>query len=347
MKLYKNRIILIVVILTAYIVSAAYFYASFGAGGSSAAFSSYNGNFDGGSLFYDTLYEMGYPVARYHSALTARCDAGAVQVIIEPGFYIADAEGPLEWVVGGGRLVWLDDMRRSFPRAGFRLEDIHGEFTVYRYGAGTIVTGPGGDLSNEALYTDAAAGYIMEHILSGWKTDIIYFNEYYHGYSAEPNLFKELPLYLQLLIIQLALIVFLYVWRLGKRFGKPVMYREETEREENEYILALAGIFEKNGKGRAVTDIYTRQFLNNCGARFDLQTDVNGRFDIRGLIIRWREENYPYADELADIFTTAETEYDAGTKRGGRRLTERVQSLKKLNGLVERGRVRPQESERI
>ena len=335
----KNRSkIIVFLLITVYVASAVYFYLSFGAGGGTAAFSTYNGDAGGGSLFYDTLHEMGYPVARYHNALNAYADASAVQVVVEPGIYIADADGPLEWIIKGGRLIWLDDARRYLSREGFRLEEIYGDFTVYRYGAGHIVTGPGVGLSNEALYADATAGYIVEHILGGWKTDVIYFNEYYHGYASQPNLFRELPLYLQLLIIQTAFVAVFVLWHLGKRFGKPLMYGEETERDENEYILTLANIFENSGKGNAVINIYLRHFLNKCRAAFGAEADVSDKFDTRGLITRWNENNMPYADALAECLLN-EDDFNTKTKNGGEAFIKRVESFKKLIDILDKSRI--------
>jgi hypothetical protein len=40
----------------------------------------------------------------------------------------------------------------------------------------------------------------------------------------------------------------LLIWHVGKRFGKPVPAYEETEREENEQVRALARLYNKTDR---------------------------------------------------------------------------------------------------
>ena len=84
---------------------------------------------------------------------------------------------------------------------------------------------------------------VLHRALDAWQADRIWFAEYYHGYRTRETLVTQLPDVVKYATAQLVLITFVMVGWLGKRFGKPVPYYEEIEREENEHIKALAKLY--------------------------------------------------------------------------------------------------------
>ena len=224
---------------------------SSGAGGASPAYSSFNVKKDGAGLLYDALSKMGHSVSRSYEPISAYGAVNSAHVIIAPDYYLVNRRQILEWVYRGGRLVWLDEPRRLreiIAAEGLILEDYFDNLFIMRYGDGNLVLGSPDAFANGYLMQNRNAGRALESVLKNWNADSILFNEYYHGYSSEPNFFRELPLLLRLLIIQAMIAAAVTVWRLGKRFGRPVIYHEEPERNGSEFIIALADVFERSKK---------------------------------------------------------------------------------------------------
>jgi hypothetical protein len=210
-----------------------------------------NSTAEGGtSLFYDTLRHMGCPVRMVYTPLTRQRDIRNAVVIIQPynpPVTVEMAEEMLEWVRLGGRLVFLHNS--GPPELDLLLLDMEsigeGGFFRYTIGLGEIVTGRAHGLTNIRLMNDPAPGEVLHRIISSWGTERIDFSLYYHGYRPPETMFSELPLVMRLVLIQLGLAGLAVVWHLGKRFGKPVPAFEETEREENEEVRALARLYMK------------------------------------------------------------------------------------------------------
>jgi len=246
-------VIVFALIAAVYIAVSVGFTVSFGLNDESPRLSSHNSGKNGGSLIYDALANMDYPVSRYYGPIDRGSDSGAVQIVVGPDPNYADADRALDWVTTGGRLIWLDEphlLRRMFTREGMTPADYAGGLYIFDLGFGQVALGPSSGLTNGALAADASAGRAVENVLSGWNAERIYFNEYYHGYASAPGFFGELPMYARLAAVQLILAAAATAWRLGKRFGAPAPYYEESERDENEYITALANLYERSGIDR-------------------------------------------------------------------------------------------------
>jgi len=240
-----------VIIAAVYIFLSAGFTISFGLNETGPAFSTFNSGRNGCALLFDTLGEMGYPVSRGFEPITRYSDVNAAQIVTGPDIYL-DWDRVFDWVRRGGKLVWVGEptrLRRMIAEYDLTLEYFD-EIYIFSHGLGHFALCPPSGLTNGDLLHDRSAGRKLESVLSGWNCESILFNEYYHGYESSPNLFRDLPVYIKLIIIQLALAAAAIVLRLGKRFGRMVPYYEESEREENEFILALANIYEKSGKAR-------------------------------------------------------------------------------------------------
>jgi hypothetical protein len=72
------------------------------------------------------------------------------------------------------------------------------------------------------------------------KTDSILFDEYIHGGENAPTLWNVYPMWFLLLVLQTILIVILWLWSKGKRFGPIFVPREESVRFSDEGVKALA-----------------------------------------------------------------------------------------------------------
>ncbi|MCL1843852.1 MAG: DUF4350 domain-containing protein [Defluviitaleaceae bacterium] len=221
---------------------------SFDDGG--AAFSSLSAGDSGTSLLFDTLRYMGYNVRAGYQPLTRHTSANYIYVVIRPTAPPADAEiarEMLEWVRAGGRLIFLCT---SYPRtiihqtAGF----------TGRFGLGETVTGQALHITNRFLKQNPSPGREIQEIIHSWHierpAEAIIFAEYYHGFHAEETLLGRLPLVLRLIFAQAIIVAAMLLWHFGKRFGNAKEFYEETEREENEYVRALARLYMNSDRKR-------------------------------------------------------------------------------------------------
>jgi hypothetical protein len=207
----------------------------------------------GAGLLFDTLQYMGYPVFTGQAPVDNKADVNDIFIVIQPNNPPVSrdmAEEILRWVRRGGRMIFLD---REYPTVMDYALDGNpsagtGNFTHYRLGLGEVVTGRAEDILNGNLMRDSAGGFFLQTVLASWDGNRIWFSEYYHGYRTPDNFYTRLPLAVKLAGIQLVVITLLILWHMGKRFGKPVPYYEETERDENGHIRALARLYKAAGR---------------------------------------------------------------------------------------------------
>jgi len=240
------------ILLAAIVLAAAVILSIFGSNDDGAAYVSSSRGVGGTSLLFDTLEHMGYPVAVSNRPLNSRTNTSHVYIIIQPyapPVNIAMAEEMLSWVEEGGRLIFLQNQSTTIidyvlDTAGFRV----GNLVLYQLGRGEVITGRAFDVTNSSMMVDASTGSMIEEALARWNPDRILFAEYYHGFHATENFIGGLPPIVRLILLQMVLTAAALILHLGKRFGKPITLYEETEREENEYLRALARLYHKSEK---------------------------------------------------------------------------------------------------
>ena len=204
----------------------------------------------GASLLYDTLQYMGYPVGVSRSRVGLRTNINHAYIIIQPSyppFFDEDiVNEKLEWIRTGGRLIFLQNQNNTvfdIVLSGYATN--FGSLRLYELGDGMIVTGRANYITNLNLMEEPDTGARVQAILDLWGADRIMFGEYYHGPRPTEPLFNRMPIIVRLVFVQLVLVAVMLVWHFGKRFGNPIVYYEEHEREENEHIHALTRLYMK------------------------------------------------------------------------------------------------------
>jgi len=244
----KKIIILISVIVVLALAAAIYFITNDPSSG--PPYTSSSTGYQGTSLLFDTLQHMGYPVGRSRVPLTASLNTSDVHIIIQPMNPWVNrnaAHEMLDWVHSGGRLIFLQNsniMDNIAPAPNAMFEGL----SIHEIGDGILVTGRALDITNAALVENYRPGAAIEQILSTWNADRILFAEYYHGMRENENTFASLPLVVRLIFVQLVIAAIAFIWFLGKRFGNPIPYYQETERGENEHIHAVVRLLLKGKK---------------------------------------------------------------------------------------------------
>ena len=256
-------------------------------------------------MLYDTLDALGYPVSRSFIRLETGVSVNDIYVLIEPNYlYFTDEDfdNTLEWVFRGGRLIILESAEFSVTDywLSYSIDDpgvtSHG-YTLYSYGLGEIITGDADMLLNKPLMENSKYGAEFSELLERWNISNICFSESIHGFINTGNAWYRTPEVLKILTYQLIIIAALIIWHFGKRFGKPVPYYEEAEREENEHIKALANIYHKARASEVVTINYHRRFIERCSHAFH----VNETYMGDNLYELWREASLPHLDLLAKV----------------------------------------------
>ena len=218
--------------------------------GSAPGYVSFSTGERGTSLFFDTLQHMGYPVGQSRTPVDRFANTDDAYIIIQPSNPQVSshmAEEMITWASMGGRLVFLQNEFPTYFELLLQDGISYGSLTIYEVGQGVIVTGSAREITNRNLVNDATAGAMLQSVITRWDADNIWFAEYYHGMGVRTNLFNRLPAVVRLIFVQMILVGIMIVWHLGKRFGNPVPYYKETEREENEHVHALTRLYLRAG----------------------------------------------------------------------------------------------------
>lgn len=94
-------------------------------------------------------------------------------------------------------------------------------------------------MTNEGLLKKDHLALLL-YLVKEEKSDSILFDEYIHGGENAPSVWNVYPMWFLLLVIQGILLIILWLWSKGKRFGPIFVPREEFVRFSDEGVKALA-----------------------------------------------------------------------------------------------------------
>ena len=248
MSKFKRLAWIFPLIIVIFAIAIAYFFDT----GGEASYTTSSSGENGASLIFDTLRNMNYNVRKSYRPLTTEISPNDVYIIIHPrtpGVCHCMAEEMREWVRMGGRLIYLCSNDRHFMPHGREA----GDFRIARLGEGEVMSGRSSLITNRALMNDYTAGESIQSMINRWNSEReienIFFAEYYHGFQSPETFIGRLPLVMRLIFLQIIFLSIISIWHLGKRFGNAVPFYEEVEREENEYVRALARLYMKSKGG--------------------------------------------------------------------------------------------------
>lgn len=84
---------------------------------------------------------------------------------------------------------------------------------------------------------------IWPYLQNEWS--VVWMDEYHHGYRDQPSLFALYPGWLIAGFAQLGLLLLMWIWWRGKRFGPIYTLREWTVRRGDETLLAVSSWYER------------------------------------------------------------------------------------------------------
>ncbi|MBO8171547.1 MAG: DUF4350 domain-containing protein [Bacillaceae bacterium] len=142
--------------------------------------------------------------------------------------------------------VASDIRLRPEPNDRTLLEDKKGVLALSRaYGKGELMVLITPDwLTNQSILEYDHLTMILP-FLERADTPVIWFNEYIHGYESGPAMLEAYPPWFLLLMAQVALILVMWLWMKGKRFGPVETPRAWSVRFGDERLRALAAWYER------------------------------------------------------------------------------------------------------
>ena len=294
----------------------------------------FSANERGVSVFYETLEHMGYPVKAGFNYLSSGSSIHDIHILVMPYYYYQDYafDDMMDWVKKGGRLIFLDWNTPTAVDHYMGWEGKYDGFRRQKYGTGEIVIGTVESVLNYSLLTEHQDIEFLLGAIDKWGFETIIFDEYYHGYQDEANLWRDLPGYFKTLIYQLCIAAILIVFMLGKRFGKPIPYYEEIERGENEYLRALSGIYKKTGMGSVIMENAYISFVQNAAGYFGV-SEANATENIVEL---WKSRNLPDGELLNRLLAAKNKDFNTNKKKQRKELFRALSYIKKLNNHIDK-----------
>ncbi|MEH7237496.1 DUF4350 domain-containing protein [Bacillus sp. JJ1562] len=207
--------------------------------------------------------------------------------------------------------VFLQATNRIIPneKENVLLEDEAGVIAISRkIGDGELIT----TISPEWMMNGNLSNYdhvtLVLSLIEDKEASVYYFDEYVHGTKNASTVTTLYPGWFLVLLLQGGLIVLLWLWYKGKRFGPVIVPREETVRFSDEGIRALSAWYLRGRHYHESLNIqadYVKQLLQEkWGIPFHRDwTDLTSK-----LVQRWsgKKENEikRYLSDLTKVLKT-------------------------------------------
>jgi hypothetical protein len=196
---------------------------------------------EGYSVFYETLKELKLNVERTLTPVELQ-NSSSVQIVPSGGSFNLNNKEIKSWVEKGGSILYLTYGGIAIlPEAG--TPEIKDGLSIYKVGAGRIITADSAALTNNALIRNKAKAYIIYKEIAGLNKPISFNESYIYSDQKKVELWDYISLEIKFIIYQLIIVLAAFFYYKGRRFGRPVPLYEETERNENEYIYSAASLY--------------------------------------------------------------------------------------------------------
>ncbi|MFP4662318.1 MAG: DUF4350 domain-containing protein [Halanaerobiales bacterium] len=312
----KNREIIWFILLIPVILYGA-FYLSTMVSNPEPNYSVLNKSLYGCSVFYEALQELGYPVKRTEKPVES-FDHKVLQIVASRTFASFDVYDSAieEWVKGGGKLVYLNPDQIYMNWNDFSLEQ-KGQIEIYQLGEGQIIVSDLDYISNINLLKETENAYRILEVISDYDYKQIYFNES-HLYKATPSKtwWDVVPMSIKFIFYQLLFSLLAYFYYKGKRFGKPLIYSEEEERIENEYLYSAASLYKQAGSWDLILENYYQDFLKQLGYSEDEWLNY------------WKREDLPLLSKAERVYRFMESIDESPDRKDAIHIINIIEELK-------------------
>lgn len=306
----------------------------------------FNKRADGISVFYETMKALNDSVHIARESIE-RYPADTIQIIVEPteDFNLED-QRIKKWAANGGFYIfltsdWERDKENFLKEKNQKLiSDISNEQegVLFTYGKGKILIGNSKMIENRTLHTNTEKAYWIFEQIQKHPSQAVYFNEFYHGYGVIQNsLWKDMPIGVKVVVFQFLLVIFSWLYYKGRRFGKVEFYYEEVEREENEYMDAVAALYHQVGNWEGVFFHFYTSFLNRFRKLLALHL-VDENWD---WVEAWKSEQLPQTASAKKLlnFVQCKVDLPKSSKRKIKMYSEMIGIIEQLCEILEKRRI--------
>ncbi|AJA48787.1 hypothetical protein CPAST_c27200 [Clostridium pasteurianum DSM 525 = ATCC 6013] len=217
------------------------------------------------SVFYEAMKKLDYPVERTLKPVNT-FSTDNIQIVPAGGDFDINSDDIKNWINKGGKLIYIAPESIHFINYAVPQEE-KGDFTVYKYGKGNIITYNSSNITNKTLMVNTNKAYEFLKEIDRYSYNKIYFNEnYLFSLEGGKSLWDYVPLQLRYFIYQILIIVVAFFYYKGKRFGRSIPLYEEIERSENEYLYSAASLYRSANCWDIMLENYYESFLRqiNC-----------------------------------------------------------------------------------
>lgn len=275
----------------------------------------------GYSAFFETLQKLNLKPSKTLTDVY-RQDVNTVQFAAQNGGFDINSEQLKSWIKKGGTLVYLTP--QNIHLIGYaKVMEVKGNIRVYNYGKGRIIASDIDYITNRTIAVKRDNAYdIYKEIASLGRK--VYFNEtHIYVEGVKVTLWDSIPIEFKFIIYQFLLVLSAYFYYKGKRFGKPVPFYEEVEREENEYLYSAASLYKQAKCWDLMFEVYYKNILKelNCSEEDFLEC--------------WERENLPSLNKAEKVYEFAGRTH---MKRKPKEYMQIVSTLELLSKILKKRR---------
>lgn len=280
MKARKNKdIIAFIVLIPVFLYLA--FLISTKLSGKLPQYSVINRSKTGYSVIYEALRKLNYRCYRVLEPVEQQ-NTTEFQIVADPdGSFDINDSSIKAWVNKGGKLLYMSPLNILKPEYG-KFSDKEASVITYTYGKGSIILADSNYFMNRTLVKNKKNAYELLKVIDSQRADRLNFNENHLFAKAQAReLWDFIPLEARFIIYQFLLVAIAFFYYKGKRFGKPIPFYEEVERDQNEYLYAAAALYKQANCWDIMIQNYYKNFLDNV--KGDKQNWLN----------IWQQKNLP------------------------------------------------------
>lgn len=288
MKIKRNKDLILFVILIPLFLCGA-FYASSRMNNQMPSYSVENKSQTGYSVFFESLKELNLPVDRTLNSVK-NYDNGSIQIAAQGGNFDVNGSEIKNWVNDGGILVYLTT-ENSLLTEYDRSPKVKGNFKIYKYNKGSIISLNANYVTNKTLTKDTSKAYALLKEINSHNYKKIYFNEAHLFASADKkSLWDSIPMEIKYIIYQFIIVLCAFLYYKGKRFGKIMPLYDEEERSENEYLYSAASLYRQAKCLDIMAENYYKSFLKQINYSNDDWLEY------------WEREKLPQASKAKKVY---------------------------------------------
>lgn len=282
-----------------------------------------NRGYAGCSFFYDLLKELDYDVT-YDLKPVHKIDTDRLVVLnMSYVLYKLDLDEIEQYANRGGKILIVSDYS-PFPTSGKKV--LSNPLNIWEMdNGGVLICGDVDYFNNIVVTQNRERTYdILTYLHPYMDEHGVVFNEFYLFYETDGKhtLWTDTPQEIKFVLLYAAIVIWLFLWKKGKRFGSPKVLYEEAEPDEHQYAKAVGSLY----FGAKHWETLLPYYYNNFIQKLQLQYILFGETNSGNWITTW--ENQVGKDNKTARKVFREMEQIQAEKAQGRKIkNKRIKAL--------------------